>query len=237
MCNVAGFNAEAVAEWCVGAALAGLRLFVPADTEVRAGQWPQLELAARGARELVGLRVGIVGYGAIGQTCGRLLSGLGCEVGQWSRTRREGAPWFELANLVARSDILVVVVALAQQTTGLLSADLLATLPRGAVVVDAARGGIVDEAAVARMVGEGSLAAAAFDVYSTEPLPEDSLLRGDPRIMLSPHAAGSTQQSQRRLFEGVRANVERAVTGAPLLDVVNGVEPRVRRRERSLPGA
>lgn len=231
--NVAGFNARSVAEWCVGAAFAGVRLFVPADAEMRAGGWPQLELAARGARELAGSRVGIIGFGAIGQACAQMLSALGCQVGQWSRTRRDEEPWFELADLVARSDILVVVVALAAETRGLLSAELLATLPRGAVLVNAARGGIVDEAAVARMVRDGELAAAAFDVFSTEPLPTDSPLRGDPRIMLSPHAAGATRQSQRRLFAGVRANIERAVTGAALIDVVNGVDPRVRRRGRA----
>jgi D-3-phosphoglycerate dehydrogenase len=228
--NLAGFNAQSVAEWCVGATFAALRLMVPADAEVRDGGWPQLELAGRGSRELAGARVGIVGFGAIGQACAKILSALGAHVGQWSRRQRDEEPWFELAELVARSEILIVVVALGEETKGLLSPELLATMPPGSILINAARGGIVDEAAVAALVRSGHFAAAAFDVYATEPLPMDSPLRGDTRIMLSPHAAGATRQSQTRLLEGIKDNIGRAIAGEELLNVVNGVPPRVTRR-------
>ncbi len=228
--NAAGANTDAVAEWCLAAALACLRLLVVADGEVRAGDWPQLTLAARGARELDGTRVGIVGFGAIGQAAARLFRALGCDVAQWSRRRRDEEPWLELDELLTRSDVLVVVVALAEQTRGLLGRDRLASLPPGAVLVNAARGGIVDEAAAAELVRAGRLTAAAFDVFAVEPLPADSPLRGDPRILLSPHAAGSSRQAQGRILGSLRANAERLVAGAALADVVNGVDPVVRRR-------
>jgi len=207
--NAAGANTDAVAEWCLAAALACLRLLFVADGEVRAG---------------------IVGFGAIGQAAARLFRALGFDVAQWSRRRRDEEPWLELDELLTRSDVLVVVVALAEQTRGLLGRDRLASLPPGAVLVNAARGGIVDEAAAAELVRVGRLTAAAFDVFAVEPLPADSPLRGDPRILLSPNAAGSSRQAQGRILGSLRANAERLVAGAALADVVNGVDPVVRRR-------
>ena len=228
--NAAGANTDAVAQWCLAAALACLRLLLPADAEVRAGLWPQTELAARGARELEGLRVGIVGFGAIGQACARLFAAVGCDVAQWSRTRREGVPWLGLAALVERSDVVVVVVALAAETRGLLDAGLIATLPAGAIVVDASRGGVVDHEALVAAVQQGRLAAVALDVFSTEPLPLDSPLRGDPRVLLSPHAAGASRQGQLRILASVRASVQRITAGLPLTGVVNGAPALVVRR-------
>ena len=228
--NAAGFNAQSVAEWCVGAAISSLRLFTAADAEVRDGGWPQPELAERGSRELAGLRVGIVGFGAVGQVCARLFCAFGCEVAHWSRTRRNTVPWLELDDLVARSDVLVVSLPLVPDTRGLLDEELLARLPRDAVLVNAGRGGIVDEDAVVRMLRDGKLAAAAFDVFAAEPLPMDSPLRSDRRILLHPHAAGTTRQSCDRLLAEIRSAVDRAVRGEPLANVVNGVEPVVWRR-------
>ena len=227
--NAAGFNTDSVAEWCLAATLASLRLLVSADSEIRAGGWPQLELAGRGSRELRDAKIGIIGFGAIGQACARLFTGLGCEVGQWSRRQRDEEPWYELSDLVERSDVLIVVIALADQTRGLLSAELLASMPRDAVLINASRGGVVDESAVAELIRSGALAAAAFDVFDAEPLPADSPLRGDPRILLSPHAAGSTRQSQGRLFTTIRDNLGRAVSGVPMEHLVNDLEPVLHR--------
>jgi len=228
--NCAGTNTRSVAEWCLGAALACLRLTLVADAEIRVGEWPQLTLAGRGSRELAGARVGLVGMGAIGTACAAAFRALGADVAHWSRTRRDDPPWLDLDALAARSDVLVVVIALAPGTRGLLDRARLERLPAGAVLVTAARGGIVDETAVADLVRAGALAAAAFDVFAVEPLPGDSPLRADKRILLSPHAAGATRQASLRILTAVAANVGRAVRGEPLADVVNGVDPVVRRR-------
>ncbi len=231
--NTAGANAVAVAEWCLGATFAVLRSLGWGDAEVRAGRWPQLEVTQRGSRELAGARVGLVGMGAIAAECAPRYAALGCPVAYWSphqRGERAGARWRELDELVATSDILVVVVALGPQTAGLLDARRLALLPAQAVVVDAARGGIVDEDALAAAVESGRIAAAALDVFATEPLPAGSPLRRSDRILLSPHAAGVTTQSQSRIVAVTLDNLRRAMAGEPVRNVRNGADPVVRRR-------
>jgi D-3-phosphoglycerate dehydrogenase len=233
--NAGDANAVSVAEWCVGATFSALRSLAFADAEVRAGRWPQLELADRGGGELAGRRVGVVGMGRVGREVARRFVALGCDVAHWSRTRRDeaaagGARWLALPDLLRHSQVLVVVVALAPQTRDLLTASQLALLPPGGFVVDAARGGILDEAALLAAIRSGALAGAALDVYAREPLPAGSPLREDDRILLSPHAAGATREAQGRLINGVIDNVRRAVTGQPVRDVVNGVDPVVRRR-------
>jgi phosphoglycerate dehydrogenase-like enzyme len=233
--NTAGANAVSVAEWCVGATYAVLRQLAWADGEVRAGRWPQLELADRGASELAGRRVGIIGFGAIGVECAKRYAALGCVVSYWSRRRRaddeaHGAQWRELDDLLATSDVLVVVIASTPQTRGLIDAQRLALLPPGAVVVNAARGGIVDEAALAAALAAGALRGAGFDVFATEPLPADSPLRAEPRMLLSPHAAGATVESRNRILDATLGNLRRAVAGEPVANVCNGVDAVVRRR-------
>jgi D-3-phosphoglycerate dehydrogenase len=235
--NTAGANAVSVAEWCVWGALSALRSAVWADRAVRAGGWPQLEIAERGCAELAGRRVGIVGFGPIGLEAARRFAAFGCPVAYWSRSRRDpaataGAEYMTLDELLATSDVLVVVVALAPETRGLLDVDRLSRLPRGAVLVDAARGGVVDESALLALLDSGTLAGAALDVFSTEPLPEDSPLRSDERIVLSPHVGGATLQGRLRMVAAVTANLRRAMSGEPVAHVVNGVDPVVRRRAR-----
>ncbi len=230
--NTAGANAVGVAEWCVMAALAASRSLLWADAEVRAGRWPQLELVQHGCLELSGRRVGIVGYGAIGAACAERFAALGCDVSYWSRRRRDEAvaTYRDLDDLLATSDVLVVVIALGDETRGLLTEERLRLLPRQAVLVNAARGGIVAEAALPRLLDEGHLLAAALDVYDTEPLPDDSPLRGHDRVLLSPHVAGATAQARLRIALAVQRNLARAVAGEPVQDVVNGVDPIIRRR-------
>jgi D-3-phosphoglycerate dehydrogenase len=229
--NTAGVNAVAVAEWCVLGALAASRSLLWADAEVRAGRWPQLDLAARGCLELHARRVGIVGWGAIGRLVADRFRAFGCEVSYWTRTPRpDDAAYRPLDDLLAASDVLVVVIALGESTRGLLDEARLRLLPAGAVVVNAARGGIVDERALVTLLDEGHLLGAALDVYDTEPLPPGSPLRGHERVLLSPHVAGATAQARLRIAVAVQLNLARAVNGEPVADVVNGVDPIVRRR-------
>jgi D-3-phosphoglycerate dehydrogenase len=135
-----------------------------------------------------------------------------------------------LSDLVARSDVLVVNVSLAAGTRGLIDAAVLAELPRGAIVIDASRGGVVDHVALLGAVETGSLRGAAVDVFEHEPLPQDSPLRRSDRILLSSHAAATTGQAMARIFALVSDNVRRAVSGEPVRSVVNGLGPIVTRR-------
>jgi phosphoglycerate dehydrogenase-like enzyme len=233
--TTAGANAIGVAEWCVSSALAVLRSLIWADAEVRAGRWPQLEASDRGCRELSGRRVGIVGFGDIGTRCATRFAAFDCEVSYWSRRRRppeqeHGATWCDLDDLIRRSDVLVLVVPLTDETRGMLDAARLATMPRGAIVVNAGRGGLVDEAAILDALENGTLGGAALDVFSGEPLAPGSPLRGSDRVLLSPHIAGATAESRMRIFSMIAGNLTRSMRGEPLQGVVNGASPLVRWR-------
>src|SRR3954468_14737850 len=148
--NAAGANAVSVAEWCVGASYAVLRWLAWADARVREGEWPQLDISRRGGGGVAGRRGGIIGMGRIGVECAQRFVALGADVAHWSRRERSadeagGARWMPLDDLLAHSQLLVVVIALTAETRGLLSAERLGQLPEGAFVVNAARGGVLDE--------------------------------------------------------------------------------------------
>ncbi len=227
--NTAGANAVSVAEWCLSATLALLRKTVEADAAVRRGEWPQLEL---GGRELAGKRVGIVGMGDIGRSLDVLFGALGCQVSYWSRRQHPDAlaTYRPLAELVASSDVLVLVIALAEQTRGLVGAELLAQAAPGMLLVNGSRGAVVDQDALHEALQEGRLGGAALDVFEVEPLPVDSPLRSLPGVLLSPHMAGSTQEAGMRIVAASRANLRQVLDGQSPLHVVNGLDGPVVRR-------
>lgn len=226
--NCAGANTTSVAEWCVSATLGLLRKTVEADAAVRRGEWPQTTL---GGRELAGSTVGIVGMGGIGKAAAQMFAAFDCRVQYWSRSRHDDAPaeYAPLDELMASSDVLVLVIALSEQTRGLVDARRLAMLKPGAVIVNGGRGGLVDEPALIDALRSGGLAGAALDVFATEPLPADSPLR-ELTVLLSPHMAGSTGQAAMRIVGQSVANLKRALDGEPVIDVVNEVDAGVRRR-------
>jgi D-3-phosphoglycerate dehydrogenase len=233
--NCAGANDISVAEWCVGATFDLVRSMTWADNQVREGEWPQLDIAERGCSELAGKRVGLVGFGPIGVACARMYDALGCPVSYWSRRRRtteeeHGATYRELDDLVSTSEVLVLVIARGPTTEGLIDAKRIGLLPRGAYVVSAGRGGVIDEDALLSAVNSGALAGAALDVMTVEPLPLDSPLRSDDRILLSPHVAGATVQGRMRVVRQTVENLQRAVKGEPVVAVCNGLDPLIRRR-------
>jgi D-3-phosphoglycerate dehydrogenase / 2-oxoglutarate reductase len=228
--NAAGANARSVAEWALAATLDLSRRLTWADRRMREGGWPQMETAAHGADELSGRRVGVLGMGAIGTEAARLFEALGCPVSYWSRRRRETGVYKEIEELLATSDVLVVCLPLTAETRGLLDARRLALLPDGALLVNVARGGIAPDEAVLAALDSGRLAGAALDVYDEEPLPAEHPLRRHENVVLSPHCAGATRQAQLNIITKVRDNVTAAVEGRPVANVVNGVDPLVRRR-------
>jgi D-3-phosphoglycerate dehydrogenase len=136
----------------------------------------------------------------------------------------------DLADVLRHAEILVVMIALTPATRGLIGADQLALMPAGSFLINAARGGIVAEGALLAALQSGHLAGGAMDVFATEPLPADSPLRQEDRLILSPHSAGATRQAQARLIGHVVDNIRRAVAGEPVRSVVNGLDPLIRRR-------
>jgi phosphoglycerate dehydrogenase-like enzyme len=227
--NCGGANATSVAEWCVSATFALLRKTVEADQSVRRGEWLQTSL---GGRELAGQKVGVVGMGAIGAKTAELFSALGCRVTYWSRRRHDDAPvpYEDLDELVASSDVVVVVVALGTETRGLFDAARIGRMKPGALLVNGARGEVVDDSALVAALTQGAIAAAT-DVYAVEPLPHDSPLRDAPRLLLSPHMAGSTVDAAMRIVGRAKANLQRVLDGEPVVDLVNEVSPSVARRQ------
>jgi D-3-phosphoglycerate dehydrogenase len=232
--NAAGANARSVAEWAVGAAFALCRRLAWGDRQVRAGGWPQPEILRRGTRELHTQRVGVLGFGAIGAAAARLFAALGCPVSYWSRRPRPQeettATYRDLDDLLSNSDVLVVAVPLTPDTAGLLGAERLSLLPSGAMLINVARGGILDEDALHAALDGGRLAGAALDVFDAEPPPADHPLRAHEDVLLSPHVAGATGQAQLNIVSLVVENITAAVQGRPVRNVVNGVSPLIRRR-------
>ncbi|YCK35770.1 2-hydroxyacid dehydrogenase [Actinomadura sp. ATCC 39365] len=229
LANTPGVSAVAVSEWCLAATLSLSRRLGAADAAVRAGEWPQQGLRPR---ELSGRRVGVVGYGPIGENCVRLFGALGCEVFYWTRSPRQAPGRADLETLVTGSDVLVVVIALSEETRGLIDPR---RMKRGALLVNAARGGVVDQAALVAALRDGHLGGAALDVFDTEPLPAGDPLRDLPDVLLSPHAAGVTPEATTRLLTATLDNLTAALEGREVHAVLNGVSPLVRRRFPHLP--
>lgn len=225
--NVGAANATSVAEWCLTAALVLRRQTLVARDALMAEQWPQTTLPIR---DLASARVGILGLGNIGRAAADRFAAMGCAVSYWSRHVKDVPyDWKEPADLAADSDVLVVLLPGAAGTHHLVDADLLAALPDDAIVVSAGRGSVVDQAALVKALQSGRIRA-GLDVYETEPLPPDSPLRGIDGVLLSPHTAGSSREAQLAIVAAAQRNLAAAVGGAPVSDVVNGVDPVVRRR-------
>ncbi|MFC4006414.1 NAD(P)-dependent oxidoreductase [Nonomuraea purpurea] len=224
LANTPGVSAAAVSEWCLAAALSLSRKLGAADAAVRAGEWPQQGLQPY---ELHGRRVGVVGYGSIGASCARIFRALGCEVSYWTRTPRADAGFEDLDTLIAGSDVVVVVIALSEETRGLVDPR---RMKQGALLVNAARGGVVDQAALAESLRAGRLGGAALDVFDVEPLPADDPLRDLPGVLLSPHVAGVTPESTSRLLTATLDNLAAAIEGREVNSVLNGLMSTIRRK-------
>ena len=200
-----GANAESVAEYVVTAAMLLLRGAYFSTRAVEAGTWPRQTLSQ--GREAAGKVIGLVGFGDIGRITARKAAALGMRaLGHDPMVRDEDPAWgaahaqpCPLDALLEQSDVVSLHVPLVPSTRGLLDAARLARMKRDAVLVNTARGGIVDEAALAAMLREGRLGGAALDVFEHEPLAAGSPLAGAPRLLLTPHIAGVTVESNERV--------------------------------------
>ena len=212
-----GANALAVAEYVIGTAMVLLRGVYHSGDAVASGQWPRAALS--NGREISGKCLGLVGFGGIGRLTARLAQGLGMSVIAYDPMLAEGSPvWIDtgvqcvsLEELVAQADVVSLHVPLTPGTAHLLSAQRIAQMKRGAIVVNTSRGGIADEAAVATALREGRLGGAAFDVFEPEPLVAGSPWQGCPNAILTPHVAGVTAESNVRVSTLIAAAVARAL--------------------------
>lgn len=195
--NLPGVNAIAVAEYTIGLLLSGARRLATNAHLVRHGEWPRAE-----GQELRGSVLGVIGYGAAGREVVALATALGMRVLCATSTppsphSHDGEVRFvDLHTLLAESDYVTIHTALTAETEGLIDAAAIARMRPGTVLVNTARGPIVDEQALVEAVRSGHLRGAELDVVDTEPLPPESPLRGVPGINVYPHMAGQTAQAR-----------------------------------------
>lgn len=213
-----GANDLSVAEYVITAALMLLRKAWFATDQVAAGAWPRMSLIGR---ELAGKRLGLVGYGAIARVTAARARNLGMSIAGYDPFLPPGDPaWsgverLELRDLLATSDVVSLHTPLTPDTRRMIDAAALAAMQPGAILINAARGGVVDEAALAAALKAGRLGGAALDVFETEPLDAaaGAVFVGAPNLILSPHIAGVTDESNVRV-SAVTARAVAAVLDA-----------------------
>jgi phosphoglycerate dehydrogenase-like enzyme len=216
LCNGSGLHhEEGTAELAVSLILASLRQIPTFALQQSRRSWHHLRTDS-----LEGKRVLLVGYGHIGQGIEQRLRPFGAQVMPVSRTARDGvAPLPQLPRLAAGADILVVCIALTPETRGLISGDVLAALSAGALVVNVARGPLVDAAALAGELTKGRLRA-ALDVTDIEPLPADRPEWALPNVLITPHIGGDTFVFAQRAPGFVADQAERHMNAQPLANIV-----------------
>ena len=221
-CNGIGLHhEEGTAELAVSIILASLKHIPVFALQQSRRQWHHLRTDS-----LDGKRVLLVGYGRMGQGIEQRLAPFGARITRTSRTARDGvATLAHLPRLAADADILVVCIALTPGTTGLISGEVLAALPAGALVVNVARGPIIDAAALAGHLADGRLRA-ALDVTDVEPLPADRPEWAMPNVLITPHVGGDTFVFAQRAPRFVADQAERYVKGQPLANVVKPAAER-----------
>ena len=197
--NAPDGNTLAAAEHAISLLFALARHIPRADAGMKAGQWPKAGLTGF---ELEGKKLGVIGLGRIGGTVARKAAGIGMDVAAFdpflppSAAAKGSVPLKTLDELLAWADIVTLHIPRTKDTTNLLSEQRMRAMKPGAYLVNAARGGLVDEAALLDLLDDGHLAGAALDTFATEPLQEDSPLRAHPKLILTPPLGASTSEAQ-----------------------------------------
>lgn len=195
--TIKGYGDIAVAEQTIALMMACCRDLARMDRNIRAGTWAPLE-----GMQVFGKTLGIVGLGGIGAEVARIAKGMGMEVIAWNRTPRPGmaVPPVELDALLARSDIVSLNLTLNDETRGFIDAAKIARMKPGAILVNTARGALVDETALLAALASGHIRHAGFDVYHNEPLKADNPLARLENVTLAAHAAFRTPEASMTLL-------------------------------------
>ncbi|MDA8962399.1 D-glycerate dehydrogenase [Congregibacter sp.] len=224
--NTPGVLVETTADASFALLLAAARRLVEADRFVRGGHWrtenawsPEFFTG----KDVAGATLGIVGLGEVGQAVARRAAGFGMKVIAWNRTPRDvpGVEAVGLDDLMAQSDFVSINVALDEETRNLIDARRLGLMKRDAVLVNTARGGIVDEAALADALSHDRLAAAGLDVFEQEPVPESHPLLSLPNVVATPHIGSATLATREKMADMAAQNMLAALTGKPMPNCAN----------------
>ncbi len=200
---IKGYGDTAVAECAIGLLFAAARGFAAMDRGMRQGQWLRTE-----GRQLTGKTLGLVGFGGIGAEVARLALGIGMKVMAWNRAPKvhAGVEFVTLERLLAESDAVSMHLLLNDETRGLLSRDRIAAMRPGAILVNTARGALVDEAAMVEALRSGQFAHAGLDVFAVEPLPAGHVLTTLANVTLCAHSGFRTPEANEKLIEAAFAH-------------------------------
>jgi glyoxylate reductase len=224
--NTPGVLVDTTADAAFALLLAAARRLAEGDRYIREGNWraengwsPDFFIG----KDVSGATLGIVGLGPIGQAVARRAAGFGMTVLSWSRSGRAvpGVENVSLEELLQRSDFVSVHVALNAQTRNLLDSEKIAMMKPGAILVNTARGGIVDEPALARALDSGQVYAAGIDVFEQEPVAMDNPLLQHPRVVVAPHIGSATTLTRARMANMAADNAMAALSGQPMPCCVN----------------
>lgn len=212
-----GANTLSVVEYVIGAALTLVRGAYFSNAAMIAGDWPRGTLGNGG--EVSGRLMGLVGFGAIAQAVAERAKNLGMKVAAYDpflpsdHPAWSGVESCSVENLLEKADVVSVHVPLTKDTANMIDADAISRMKRGAVLINTARGGIVDEAALAEALKAGQLGGAALDVFATEPLTAEAgkVFAGVPNLILTPHIAGVTNEGNTRVSLMTVSNVAEAL--------------------------
>ena len=238
--NVPAANASSVAEQTIGLLIAMQRRMVESDAEIKNGNYMPFRNAVlcEGLQEVRGCEIGLLGFGNIGRAVARLAVALGASVSYFSPRRQSpeieeqySVTYKNLETLLATSDAISLHLPLNDQTKGLIGARELALMPQGSMLINTARGEIVNQAALCEALESGLLAGAALDTFAPEPPPADHPLfllsaTASKRLLLTPHTAGVTLGAYKRMIEGALENMARVMRGELPTNVVNGIYRR-----------
>jgi D-3-phosphoglycerate dehydrogenase len=208
---IKGYGDTAVAECAIGLLFAAARGFAAMDRAMREGQWLRTE-----GSQLGGKTLGLIGFGGIAAEVARIATGIGMRVVAWNRTAKSaaGVEFVPIDRLLAESDAVSLHLLLDDETRGFLSAPRIAAMKRGVLLVNTARGALVDEDALVAALRSGQIGHAGLDVFAVEPLPPGHVLETLPNVTLSAHSGFRTPEANTKLIEAAFTHCARIVAAA-----------------------
>ena len=223
VCNVPGYSTNSVAQFTFALLLELCNQVGLHSTSVYAGDWtrcPDFCYWKTPQMELFGKTLGIIGFGAIGRAVGKIAEALGMHILVHSRTQHPGTAYVSLDTLLSQSDVVTLHCPLFPETTNLIDRESIAKMKNGAILLNTARGPLIDEQAVADALRSGKLRGAAVDVASQEPMRADSPLLTAPNCIITPHIAWAPLEARQRIMDITDSSIQAFLNGSPQ-NVVN----------------
>lgn len=216
VCNVPGYGTNAVAQFTFALLLELCNHVGLHSDSVHSGEWtacPDFCYWKTPQMELYGKTLGIIGYGTIGKAVGKIAEAFGMQVLKYSRTHHEGIDYVDLETLLKRSDVVTLHAPLFPETRHIINADTLAMMKPGAILLNTARGPLIDENAVAEALKAGKLRGAAMDVVDFEPIPATSPLLSAPNCIITPHMAWAPLEARQRILDITAESIRAFLSG------------------------